>query len=159
QATTPNLDSTGPSSTITVTASQLVFTTFPTAAVQSDHNFTVVVSAEDILGNTAGNFTDSINLQTHSGPAFKDFGNGTAVAGQAQFINVTLTTTGVYTLVASDVTNPGNPPNVISPSLSITASKVHFVVQPPPVVKSGAPFSVEVDAVGEDNSLDTSFFG
>src|SRR5262249_44844099 len=56
QATTPNLDSTGPSSTITVTASQLVFTTFPTAAVQSDHNFTVVVSAEDILGNTAGNF-------------------------------------------------------------------------------------------------------
>src|SRR5262249_18429520 len=99
------------------------------------------------------------NLQTHSGPAFKDFGNVTAVAGQAQFINLTLTTTGVYTLIAHDVTNPGNPPDKISPSLTITASKVHFVVQPPPVVKSGAPFSVEADAVGEDNSLDTTFNG
>ncbi|HKV72618.1 MAG TPA: Ig-like domain-containing protein, partial [Gemmatimonadales bacterium] len=78
-------------------ATQLVFTSQPTNAVQgSAFNPVVVVTAEDAFGNTDLNFTGSVQMTIATDPGVASSLNGTnpvtAVAGVATFNGLNITT-------------------------------------------------------------------
>jgi hypothetical protein len=100
QPTTPTTPATPPPAT------QLAFTTEPTAAMTATPLApAVAVTARTAAGATATNFTGTITLALGANPGSSVLGGtttATAVAGVATFSNLTLDKAGVgYTLVAS----------------------------------------------------------
>jgi hypothetical protein len=151
------------SGSITVVASQLVFSTIPSSVV-SGAGFTMIVQATDELGNLDKSFTSSVSLSEigPSGASMKLNGSTNvqviATAGQATFSTVTLDKAGSYTLTASS-TPPQGAQITGTSNILVTPNQVAFTVQPPATIESGATFSVTVQAENADGSVASSYQG
>jgi uncharacterized repeat protein (TIGR03803 family) len=137
--------------TVTAAASaKLVYTQQPTNIVAGNTiSPAVIVQIEDQFGNLETGDTSSVTLSIASGPG--TLGGTTTVAavgGVATFSNLSLNTTGTYTLAALD----GSLSGATSGSFSVTpaaAAKLVFVQQPTNA-NAGAAMSPAVTVNVED---------
>ncbi|HSD32375.1 MAG TPA: hypothetical protein VLB49_10725, partial [Gemmatimonadales bacterium] len=134
-------------------ATQLVFTQQPPATVVAGNGFSVVVTAQDGLGNTVTTFTGSVTLALGTRPAGAVLTGTTTVSaasGVATFSSFGgLTVAGGYTLVASS----SGLQSVVSNSFTVipaAATTLAFTTQPSNVA-SGAPITPAVQVAVQDN--------
>jgi hypothetical protein len=137
--------------TVQTLATKLAITAQPTASVTAGALFTVVVTAQDALGNTDASFAGSVTLALGVNPGGAVFGpqTVTAVAGVATFGSVALDKAGTgYTLVAtSGVLTPATstPFNVIPAA----PAQLVFSVEPTSV-GAGSPITPAVVVAAQD---------
>ena len=161
------------SAPVTVTPSQLVFTTQPVSGTVAGTALpAVVVSVEDAAGNVDTTSTVSITISSNSTPTGAAALTGTltvsAVAGVATFNNLVLTQANIppasgsttvtpysYTLTATSVSAP---PPVLTPATSnaftiapATPTKLVFTTQPPANGTAGSALAPPVIVTVEDN--------
>src|SRR5437762_6722532 len=165
-AAAPNLhpDTSAAFSVMPAPATQLLFTTQPSATMQDSAMKAVQVTAYDSLGNTATNFAGSIQLRigtdgSISKQATLSGAVAQAVAGVATFPNLRIDSVGVgYTLtaafdsaapvdtsVAFDIT-PGPPPPPPPPT------HLGFTQQPSQTTEAGATITPPVQVAALDGS-------
>ncbi len=113
-------------------AAKLVITQSPISGSAGNTLGALKVAVEDQYGNLLTGNTSTVTLSVAGGPGSLTAGSTTSVAavnGIATFSNLTLNTSGVYTLSVSDGTLAGATTTnvVISPS---TAAKLAFLVVP-----------------------------
>jgi hypothetical protein len=133
-------------------ATQLAFTQQPPVSLVAGTGFTIVVTAQDNLGNAATTFAGNINLAFGSHPVGSVLTGTTtvnALGGVATFSNLgTLTVAGGYTLVASS----SGFQSVVSNSFTVTAgaaTQLAFTTQPS-AVAAGAVMSPAVQVAVQD---------
>ncbi len=164
---------TGVSNAFNLTLDRLIFTTQPPSSVSAGATFSVVVSAEDSLGNVDTSFDGNITIVDqysfiYSGSSF----NGTlavnAVAGVAIFSNLSqsLLTASTYTGSADFlIAQTGTIISYSSPfTVVAVATNLRFVQIPQDTNGDGyavvnAPLSVQVQALNADGNVDTTFNG
>src|SRR5205809_774693 len=165
-AAAPNLhpDTSAAFSVMPAPATQLLFTTQPSATMQDSAMKAVQVTAYDSLGNTATNFAGSIQLRigtdgSISKQATLSGAVAQAVAGVATFPNLRIDSVGVgYTLtaafgsaapvdtsVAFDIT-PGPPPPPPPPT------HLGFTQEPQQTTEAGATITPPVQVAALDGS-------
>ena len=148
---------------VTTTATQLVATTQPPAAVTAGAAFGMAISAEDASGNVDIGFNDNVTLTLSNNPGSATLG-GTltmrAVNGVATFSDLTLDNTGSgYTLQAtsSGLTQATTSAfNVTAPG---TATQLVVTSLPPGSLAAGNGFGLIVAAENGSGNVDTSFNG
>jgi hypothetical protein len=163
------------STTVTVkplAATKLVVTTQPSANVTAGSGFTVVVKAEDALGNVAS-YNGPVTLTLGGNTTGAALGGTTAVTvnavnGVATFADLTLLKAGVYFLQASSVLGSVSSALSSAQSSSFTvtpaaATQFVFTTQPPASVVTGTSIGGGggVVVAAEDNfgNVVTSFTG
>ena len=127
----------------------LVFTTQPPSSVTAGVAMpTVVVTAQNELGQTITSFTGSVTMSASGPGTLTGTTSVNAVAGQAQFNNLILTKAGSYTLLATSGLTNSQP----STPVTVNAAPVTQLVftQPPTNATAGAPFSPTIQVSGED---------
>jgi hypothetical protein len=143
---------------IVVTANQLTFSPFPTNnQFVSSANLSIPVTALDITGQTAGNFSDTLTLTITSGPAKVGTKVSAAAASGVAKFPVGLTTPGTYNISVADPAKPAIQP--ISTSITVTANHLGFSTPPPATVPRNSTFTVVIRALGADGTLDSNFNG
>jgi hypothetical protein len=132
------------------TATQLAFSHQPGAVVAGNKiSPNVTVSVEDSSGNVVSSDNSSVTISIASGPgSLGGIFTVTAVNGIARFTNLSLKTTGNYTLEATD----GTLNTAISSSFTVTpAAATHLVfVQPPSDATAGSAFAPSLAVELED---------
>src|SRR5512143_2777461 len=147
--------------TVQTSATKLAITAQPTGSVTAGAPFTVVVTAQDALGNTDVSFAGSVTLALGANPGGAVFGpqTVTAVAGVATFGSVALDKAGTgYTLVATS--------GVLTPATSApftvvagAATQLVFTTQPPATVVAGTGFPIVVTVQDGQGNAVTTFTG
>jgi hypothetical protein len=138
--------------TVQTSATKLVFTQPPdTGPIVAGAPFTLIVVAQDALGNAATDFTGTVTLDIGANPGGITFVPRTvaAVAGVALFGNVTIDKVGIgYTLVASSgtLTAATTGPFNVGPA---APAQLVFSVQPS-TVGAGSPMLPPVVVAAQD---------
>jgi hypothetical protein len=137
--------------TVQTSATKLAITAQPTGSVTAGALFTVVVTAQDALGNTDASFAGTVTLALGANPGGTVYGPQTvaAVAGIATFGSVALDKAGTgYTLVAtSGVLTPAT----TTPFTVIPAAPAQLVYSvQPTTVGAGSPITPAVVVASQD---------
>ena len=155
----------GTGSTVDITATKLAFTTQPAGSV-SGSAFTAqpVVTAQDAVGNTDVDFTDTVTL-TESAPGSLASNTKTAALGVATFSGLTYTATAdqqSFTLTADDQVGGAGGDlatvNANAVTSDVVATQLVFTTQPAGSV-SGSALTTQpvVEARDANNVKDTGF--
>jgi hypothetical protein len=144
---------------LSVTNDQLVVTTDVPSSVAAGSSFSLVVKAENDLGNADTSFNGAVKV------ALISFNGGsttlggaktvTAVNGVATFSGLTIYQDGQYSL-AITATNVGS---TSVDAFSVTASELDVDLQPPAIVTAGGPFSLTVSAGDAGGDVDPTYAG
>ncbi|HEV3165927.1 MAG TPA: FG-GAP-like repeat-containing protein [Isosphaeraceae bacterium] len=147
---------------VTLPASQLVVTTEPPAGVTAGAGFSLIVSAEDPLGNVDPNFAGNITLAINNNPAGGTLGGVTLVAatsGVATFSGLALDKAASgYTLQASSAGLTAATTSAITVSAA-SATKLVVTTQPPSTVTAGSGFDLTASAEDQFGNVDSNFSG
>ena len=138
-------------------ASQLVYTTQPSAATAgSAFGVQPVLAVEDVFGNTVTSGADStinvtVGLQTGSG-SLQGTVTKAAVAGVASFTNLRIDASGAKTLRASGTLSGSGAVTVDSSSFTVSADAASqlIVTTQPAGATAGAPFGTQPAVTVED---------
>ena len=160
QATSGNLITTAPTSTLTVTnaaVSQLVVTSQPSPNPAFENSpFSVTVKAEDQFGNTVTGYTKPVTLSAPTGVTLGGTNPVTAVAGVATFSNLTLTPPGTYSLTVKDGTFTASTSSI---TINAAATQIAVIVAPPATIAAGGTFNVSIQAQDASKSAVTTLNG
>ncbi|MEJ2043084.1 MAG: cadherin-like domain-containing protein, partial [Reinekea sp.] len=153
----------------TVTATKLAFTTQPAGSTSGSALSTQpVVTAQDAVGNTDVDFTETVTLTEGSAGSLSGDVDIAAVSGVSTFTDVAYSATADqqnFTLTANDVDGTGtNLPTVDANSLTsdVVATKLVFDTQPvPTTIASGSSTDFTTDpviqALDANDTLDTDY--
>ena len=157
---------TGTTGTVAVSpaAASVLAVTAPASATAGTA-FSVTVTARDLYGNTAADYTGTVKFTSTDGqaalPADYKFTTGTSADnGVHTFTNgVTLNTTGNQTVTATD-TSPSSPITGSAPvAVSSATAATLLAVAAPASATAGTSFNVTVTALNASNGPATGYLG
>ena len=155
----------GTGTTVDVTATQLAFTTQPAGSVSGTALTTQpVVDAQDAVGNTDTDFTETVTLTEASAGSLSGDVDITAVDGVATFTDVAYTATAdqqSFTLTANDEDSTGTNLSTVDANAvtsDVVATQLAFTTQPAGSVSGSALTTQPVVAAQDGNGVtDTGF--
>jgi hypothetical protein len=136
---------------------QLVVTTQPPANIVAGAPFSVVVTAEDGLGNVASSFTGSVTVANVAGNTLAGALTVNAVNGVATFTSLAEDQAASYPYLT--VSAPGLPTTDTNPINVTAATATHLIVSAPSSTLVNGSFTVTADAVDQFGNIDPTFTG